>query len=86
MNQAFKEWLIEDSDKWTPVEKSTFLRLAKFEPDKVLQILSANLNDWGIVFSIRTRTSLCVNPNQDAQDLFAAYKEHFASDLAAVSK
>jgi len=90
MNIGFRDWLIEDSNKWTREEKQNFLRMAKFEPDRAVQIISENLADWATVYCSTKGAGVVVanlhTAQADADELFTAYKEHFALELAAITQ
>ena len=86
MHPAFKEFLIRDTDGYTPEQKQDFLRMLKFKPDQVLKIISENLIDWGTVFSLKTGTLMAsYNHHEDAQELLEAYQKYFAAQLATIT-
>lgn len=85
MNAEFKKWLIADMANADHEAKQSFLRMLKFEPDKVAEIVSANLMHWGTYFVAETGTIIGgYNDEEDAQELVQAYKEHFAKEMATI--
>lgn len=86
LHPKFKDWLIEDTKDWTPEQKQNFLRMAKFNPDQAVHIISDNLLGWATVFCYQTGIAIIVpNNHEDAQQLFTAYQKHFAVELAAIT-
>jgi hypothetical protein len=86
MNQRFKEWLIRDSDEWSHQEKQNFLRMAKFRPDKAVQIISDNIWRWGTAAMCEIGSFDIFDVDSESREIFAAWQEHFANELAAITE
>ena len=86
MHPAFKEFLIKDTEGYTPEQKQNFLRMLKFKPDQMVKIISDNIIDWGTIFCFTAGTFMTTNLPHDAQELLRAYQEHFAKDLEAITQ
>ena len=85
MNSAFKKWLIDDSKNWSPEQKKDILRMIKFEPEKMVQLISENLIDWATVYCLQAgRTIASYDSVIDAKELLTAYQGHFITELAAI--
>ena len=86
MDVKFKAWIIDQHEKFPIDKKQIFLRLLKSDPEKVLQIISNNITDWAIVYSMQTsEMSFAYNHNEICRDILKAFKEHFAVQLAEVA-
>ena len=84
MDIVFKSRLIENHEKMNPEHKKNFLRLLKFHPERVRQIIASNLEMWGMNFAIKTGRILQINQSVDPAELLVAFQDHFAEELAAV--
>ena len=86
MDQEFKEWLLKDSDEWSPQQKNDILRMLKFNPEQLVKNISLAMEDWGTVYIQNTGKVLAqYNTFTDAQELVEAYKVRFADKLAAIT-
>ena len=85
MEQDFQKWLIKNHEKMDPKYRPSFLRTLKFQPDKALNIIASNLNEWGLNFCYQTNSILHIFPDQDSRECLRAFQEHFAKELASVS-
>ena len=87
MMPAFKDFLVKDTDKWTLEEKRNILRMLKFEPEKVVQIVAQHLEDWGTQYIALTgKIAACYdNSGDDPKELVEAWKEKYATELAAIT-
>jgi hypothetical protein len=87
MDQKFKEWLISQHELADPETKHDFLQMLKFSPDKVLQIFSSHIRIWVTQANYYTRAKFEVHDcNQESQEILKAFQEHFAKELAAITK
>ena len=91
MNQEFKDFLIRDMKSCAPEDRQEFLRMLKFKPDQVVNVISANIIGWGTSFVMKTGRVLGgydikSDIQSDAQELLRAYQEHFAEELGAINQ
>ena len=83
MDVHFKEWLIKDSDTWNPAEKRNALALMRENPERMVQIIFDNMEDWASHYLSGTgRAVVDSYRRSDAEELMEAYKKHFAAELS----
>jgi hypothetical protein len=78
----FKEWLIKDTATWTAEQKQSALDILQNDPERMVQILVDNMQEWATTFT--TSTGIVVVDSWDeaaARELMEAYRAHFASEL-----
>jgi hypothetical protein len=94
MNQKFKNWAISQFDQTnSDIEKrkrQDFLRTLKFDPNKVTQWIADNICQWAAYYNlhhkIQTGEKVGVDFHRDPQELLKALQEHFAKEIATITK
>ena len=85
MDQNFKNWIINLHDQIPPEEKPIFLRMLKFETEKLTGIIYDSLNDWAVTAMAETKESISIyDREQGSREIVAALREHFAPELAKI--
>ena len=83
----FDYWLIADYTRVGARDQQTFLHMLKFEEGNVARTIVASLEDWATCFVAETGQAHFWDTDEaEAQRIITALKEHFATELAAITE
>ena len=67
--------------------KLNFLKLLKFAPDKVVQVIANKLSEWKTIAVFRLGITLAIyNESQEAQEILEMFQKHYAQEMASVTQ
>lgn len=80
LKMNFVDWVVQNSENWTPDQKRTFTEMLKNQADAVKTRIEDSLIDWSMLFVMRTKQPFIIQRGQSkkiSQDIFDAYCKHF---------
>ena len=87
MDKRLKEWIIQKNESSTPKEMEAFLRMLKFDPKGILDIIYVSLNRWGHACSRELGIVVDFsNTRENRHDLLHAFQDFYAERLKAISE
>jgi len=82
MNREFTDWVISKIETGDGNLRREFIEMLKNSPDMAKKSISGKVYKWQTAFSGETGKAIDVDLEDNAQNLFDAFKEHFADEMA----
>ena len=70
----------------SPEQKQNFFWIMKFKPDLAVKIIYDNLLEWSTVAAFELGELAINDFSAESQDIFKAFQEHFAKEIAAATQ
>jgi len=87
MDKRLIDWIIKNNAKSTRQDMQIFLRMLKFNPRTILDVISDNINHWGHACARELKKDLKFsNSKEECRDLLHAFQNHYAKELAMIKE
>ena len=86
MNQSFKDRVASRFERLEPAAMQKFLRMLKFDQNKLMLLISSNLEAWYLDFMIETDPLLVPDEPLDPREILNDLTKRFAQELEAITQ